>query len=383
MFRITKLNNYYNKFRTFKKKNIISVTNNNLENINKDDSCDKIKKIEKDHLNVKLQIIKDDEYWRTKNWFELKFDEEIDKKEILKNNKNNLELLKEIKENLKGEEEKEEEELDENSESEDVSEKIKKKNKISPKTIVNIKEKDEPKIKLLRVKKIEIKQQEEEQQQEQLIYNKKKNEKNKKNEEEIIYNDNIYRYNIEEKEEEEEEEEEVIEELSTYSKGKKYELKTIEILNQFGMNIIRSGGKNDKGIDFKGDWKLPSKKVVKIIGQCKNYSGKKVGPSVIREFESTFIRYQSELDKENSKLLKQDKTSTLGIIVSQSGFSPSIRSFSEEIEYPVVLCHLLDYGILSFYMNFKAKQLLPNIRVARRKNIETDQFTLDLAYDNN
>ncbi|KAM9986467.1 hypothetical protein ACTFIY_010869 [Dictyostelium cf. discoideum] len=356
MFRITKLNKYYNKFRSFKRKNIISIT---TDNFNENDQL-KIDKSKNDvnHLKVTLQKIKDDQYWRTKNWFDLKFDEEIDKKEILKNNKKDLELLKEIEqdlnneevektivniENIKEEEEKEEEEEEKEEEEE---------------------EEEKPKIKLLRVKKIETN------------IEKQKNDKNVKKDD--VNND----FNNEDDDDEGDDEDfgnDIV--SSTYSKGKIYELKTIEILNEFGMEIIRSGGRDDKGIDFKGNWNLPSNKILKIIGQCKNYSGKKVGPSVIREFESTFLRYQSELDKENSKLLKQDKKSTLGIIVSKSGFSPSIRSFSEEIQYPVVLCHLLDEGILSFYLNFNAKQLLPHIRLARRKNLKTGQFTLDLAYD--
>ncbi|KAN0007447.1 hypothetical protein ACTFIU_000646 [Dictyostelium citrinum] len=354
MFRITKLNNYYNKFRSFKRKNIISITDN--DNV----LIDKSKNQQDDQLKVTLQIIKDDECWRTKNWFELKFDEEID-------STRNLELLKEIEKDLNNNNNinnnnnnniNNNNSISSNEESEINNNKL---NKSISKTILNIEKEieveEKSKIKLLRVKKIEI----------------FKKEDNSFNEDFSDISDDITDKEIED----------LSTSTSTYSKGKRYELKTIEILNEFGMDIIRSGGRDDKGIDFKGNWNLPSNKIVKIIGQCKNYSGKKVGPSVIREFESTFLRYQSELDKENSKLLKQDKTSTLGIIVSQSGFSPSIRSFLEEIQYPIVLCHLLDEGILSFYLNFNAKQLLPNIRVARRKNLETGQFTLDLAYDNN
>ncbi|EAL73363.1 hypothetical protein DDB_G0267820 [Dictyostelium discoideum AX4] len=362
MFRITKFNKYYNKFRSFKRKNIISITTDNF-NENDQLKIDKSKN-EGNHLKVTLQKIKDDQCWRTKNWFDLKFDEEIDKKEILKNNKKDLELLKEIQQDLNNEEveekivnienKKEEEQQEEEEEEEEEGE-------------------EKPKIKLLRVKKIEIN------------IEKQKNDKNVKKDD--VNNDFTNQDDDRGDEGDNEDFSNDITEIeneivsSTYSKGKIYELKTIEILNEFGMEIIRSGGRDDKGIDFKGNWNLPSNKILKIIGQCKNYSGKKVGPSVIREFESTFLRYQSELDKENSKLLKQDKKSTLGIIVSKSGFSPSIRSFSEEIQYPIVLCHLLDEGILSFYLNFNAKQLLPNIRVARRKNLKTGQFTLDLAYD--
>ncbi|KDN45583.1 hypothetical protein K437DRAFT_218340, partial [Tilletiaria anomala UBC 951] len=62
------------------------------------------------------------------------------------------------------------------------------------------------------------------------------------------------------------------------------------------MNLVRSGGAGDKGIDLKGWWKLPSRESssaqaenVRVLVQCKA-EAKKLGPRTLRELEGSMHR---------------------------------------------------------------------------------------------
>eukprot|EP01132_Coremiostelium_polycephalum_P001315 gene1315-1659_t len=188
----------------------------------------------------------------------------------------------------------------------------------------------------------------------------------------------------EEVEEEEEEEENVI---SNHRKGNEYELLSIETLYKFGgMNLKQCGGRGDKGIDFKGSWKLPSLEIIDVIGQCKKYEGKKVGPSVLREFESTLNRYiqqKKEDNLEKKRTSRDPSKGTIGIIVSHSNFTPSIRTTIEDFQHPIAICQIIDQGITLFSLNQKARLLLPNLIIAKRpifNHTSTPFYTLELLY---
>ncbi|KAJ2853355.1 hypothetical protein J3B02_003180, partial [Coemansia erecta] len=84
----------------------------------------------------------------------------------------------------------------------------------------------------------------------------------------------------------------------------------------------RTGGASDRGIDFRGQWHLPNKPAFFVIGQCKHYERKKIGPSVIREWEGVMTR--QEID-------------TLGIVAATSGFTRSGIDAALSSAFPMAL----------------------------------------------
>ncbi|KAF2077138.1 hypothetical protein CYY_001585 [Polysphondylium violaceum] len=163
------------------------------------------------------------------------------------------------------------------------------------------------------------------------------------------------------------------EEKSKYRIGTEYEYLCISIFNSFGMKLKRSGGSNDKGVDFIGEWK-PSTIKYNIIGQCKKYS-KKVGPNVIREFDSTLSRYIENQEKQSKSKILKSNHQCIGIITSHSGFTATNKSLIEDYQHPIILCHIVDQGILSFHMNLIARNLLPNLIIARKSISPYDHST--------
>ncbi|KYR01013.1 hypothetical protein DLAC_02094 [Tieghemostelium lacteum] len=161
--------------------------------------------------------------------------------------------------------------------------------------------------------------------------------------------------------------------ISTYQKGISYECLVIDKLSNLqGMNIVISGGSGDKGIDFKGSWTVDKQKL-QVIGQCKNYQ-KKIGPSVLREFESSLSTYINSSSSSSSS--SNSDLQTLGIISSASGFTSSIAVSMETFRYPIIISHLTSNGILSWTMNKAARLLLPNLIIARKST--SSGFILEL-----
>ncbi|CAG8791134.1 10536_t:CDS:1, partial [Cetraspora pellucida] len=67
-------------------------------------------------------------------------------------------------------------------------------------------------------------------------------------------------------------------------RGNLYEYQTIACLKTtLGIVTRRVGKTNDGGIDFRGQWILPDKRLC-VIGQCKALA-KKCSPNIIRELE--------------------------------------------------------------------------------------------------
>ena len=85
--------------------------------------------------------------------------------------------------------------------------------------------------------------------------------------------------------------------------GRQFEEIAAESLRKFSFDVAVCGGPKDRGIDFKGFWRLKSTSVP-IIGQCRRYK-RRLGPKHVRELEGT---------------LTHEVNGTLGIIVSESGW---------------------------------------------------------------
>lgn len=78
---------------------------------------------------------------------------------------------------------------------------------------------------------------------------------------------------------------------STVYNGTLYEYTTQQSFRRLGMNLQRSGGAFDNGIDLVGTWSIPQfRRPLKVIVSCK-LQGKttQTGPRLVRELEGAFV----------------------------------------------------------------------------------------------
>ncbi|KAJ2736303.1 hypothetical protein IW152_000863 [Coemansia sp. BCRC 34962] len=150
--------------------------------------------------------------------------------------------------------------------------------------------------------------------------------------------------------------------ISTVESGTAYENHTISIFNRLGASLERTGGAGDHGVDFRGPWTLPDQQQFYLVGQCKYYERKKIGPSVIREWEGVMSR--QELD-------------TLGIVVASSGFTPSCIQEALSSIYPIALVAIdggdmsnqytsIEQSIRGFVWNKAADTFIGKLVVAKK-----------------
>ncbi|KAJ2896532.1 hypothetical protein GGI21_005036, partial [Coemansia aciculifera] len=169
--------------------------------------------------------------------------------------------------------------------------------------------------------------------------------------------------------------------ISTVESGTTYENYAISIFNRLGARLERTGGAGDNGIDFRGLWTLPGQQQFYLVGQCKYYERKKIGPSVIREWEGVMSR--QELD-------------TLGIVAASSGFTPSCIQATLSSIYPIALvtiegesllkrCENIEDSIRGFVWNKAAEAFIGNLVVAKKHydlckldHVEPAMYTLQL-----
>ena len=86
------------------------------------------------------------------------------------------------------------------------------------------------------------------------------------------------------------------------SVGRHFEKATVQALRRLAFDLSMCGGPKDKGVDFRGTWRLQSS-CVPVVGQCKKYR-KRLGPRHVRELEGA---------------LGRESGNTLGILVSEKG----------------------------------------------------------------
>ncbi|KAJ1721219.1 hypothetical protein LPJ53_004240 [Coemansia erecta] len=110
--------------------------------------------------------------------------------------------------------------------------------------------------------------------------------------------------------------------LSTVECGTAYEHQVIRLLRTLGAQLERIGGASDQGIDFRGKWTLPSQPAFYVVGQCKHYERKKIGPSVIREWEGVMSRQEPD---------------SLGVVAATSGFTRSAVDEALSSAFPIAL----------------------------------------------
>ncbi|KAJ2715559.1 hypothetical protein H4R19_001141 [Coemansia spiralis] len=110
--------------------------------------------------------------------------------------------------------------------------------------------------------------------------------------------------------------------LSTVETGTAYEHAVASTFNRLGAQLQRVGGAHDNGVDLCGSWALPGHPRFHMVGQCKHYVRKKIGPSIVREWEGVMSRQE---------------TDTLGVIAASSGFTPSSIDAALSSVYPIAM----------------------------------------------
>ncbi|SJX60062.1 uncharacterized protein SRS1_11377 [Sporisorium reilianum f. sp. reilianum] len=121
------------------------------------------------------------------------------------------------------------------------------------------------------------------------------------------------------------------------------------------MQLERTGGAGDRGIDLRGWWQPPpisatgsSDKRIRIVAQCKcqDEGGKKMGPVLIREMEGVVFRASSAspgapLQGESTQDDDDDDGPLAGIILSSSGFSKQALLQVRSSSVPLAAIHVL------------------------------------------
>ncbi|KAJ2785582.1 hypothetical protein GGI15_001855 [Coemansia interrupta] len=172
--------------------------------------------------------------------------------------------------------------------------------------------------------------------------------------------------------------------LSTVESGTAYEHHVIRLLTALGASLERIGGASDQGIDFRGKWKLPSHPPFYMVGQCKHYERKKIGPSVVREWEGVMSRQEPD---------------TLGLVAATSGFTRSGISAALSSAFPIALAtiqqdlqHEQGRGaggnIRGFVWNRAAEPFIGRMMVVKKhydvrlfELVDPAQFTIQLLWD--
>ncbi|KAJ1663470.1 hypothetical protein IW140_001183 [Coemansia sp. RSA 1813] len=114
--------------------------------------------------------------------------------------------------------------------------------------------------------------------------------------------------------------------LSTVEVGTAYENLTVAVFNRLGAQVERVGGAGDQGVDFRGPWSLPNHERFYMVGQCKYYERKRIGPSIIREWEGVMSRQDYD---------------TVGTVVASSGFTAEGVQVALSSVYPMALITLV------------------------------------------
>lgn len=149
---------------------------------------------------------------------------------------------------------------------------------------------------------------------------------------------------------------------SSTARGTRYELLCRDVLHQlFGMELTRTGGAGDRGVDLRGWWEpktVPDQKAskrIRVLAQCKcqDEGGKKMGPVLVREVEGVVFRAASpsqpasptgtgNADSANDvDLASDDDAPVAGIILSSSGFSKQALLQVRSSNVPLAAMHVL------------------------------------------
>ncbi|UZJ55520.1 hypothetical protein CBS101457_004840 [Exobasidium rhododendri] len=157
---------------------------------------------------------------------------------------------------------------------------------------------------------------------------------------------------------------------SSVDRGTRFENGTLHYLTRTfpSMQLLRTGGANDGGVDLLGWWHISTKSEnnapatsttaerIRVVVQCKNEQ-KKLGPIHIRELRGVAARVMSNSDD------------GLVILASSNGFSKQCLLQGLAWDFPLLFLHLLaspdtpnaeekDLGCISLLPNDALSQML-------------------------
>lgn len=104
------------------------------------------------------------------------------------------------------------------------------------------------------------------------------------------------------------------------------------------MDLERTGGSGDRGIDLRGWWTpQQASSRIRILAQCKcqDEGGKKMGPILIREMEGVVFRACAPSPE------PEEDTPVAGIVLSSSGFSKQALLQVRSSSVPLAAMHVL------------------------------------------
>eukprot|EP01114_Cavostelium_apophysatum_P011176 TRINITY_DN25374_c0_g1_i1.p1 TRINITY_DN25374_c0_g1~~TRINITY_DN25374_c0_g1_i1.p1 ORF type:complete len:263 (-),score=42.49 TRINITY_DN25374_c0_g1_i1:189-977(-) len=142
---------------------------------------------------------------------------------------------------------------------------------------------------------------------------------------------------------------------TTYYQGTRFEFEVINTLSKLNFDIKKTGQTLDRGVDFRGTWKLPGRdEGLAVIGQCKKERSK-CGAKYIRELEGTLLH---------------NTAGSIGIFVSSSGFTADAVSHFAQSSLPLILSIIegdrAPLGLTHFKPNAAALQLLPSLVIGHK-----------------
>eukprot|EP01138_Halocafeteria_seosinensis_P000674 gb/GECG01000690.1/.p1 GENE.gb/GECG01000690.1/~~gb/GECG01000690.1/.p1 ORF type:complete len:219 (+),score=26.77 gb/GECG01000690.1/:1-657(+) len=179
--------------------------------------------------------------------------------------------------------------------------------------------------------------------------------------------------------------------LNYVETGSTFESTVQERLKRWGINLTKTGGPNDKGIDLEGVWALNSNESqetvstgIPVVIQCKNET-KKTGVGELRSLEGA-------LTHRKHRTRRNIQQNALGIFASSSGFTKPAIELHSTLQTPMALCDIDISGRISqFLMNNAAQALLPELTVVDSRQLahlssigtqdtDTDNMGIAIAY---
>ncbi|KAK4699790.1 hypothetical protein P7C70_g6466, partial [Phenoliferia sp. Uapishka_3] len=190
---------------------------------------------------------------------------------------------------------------------------------------------------------------------------------------------------------------------STAAVGLAYERATLSFLSAapLSLTLIHVGQSNDKGVDLRGWWPVPSsadpstRKRWSVIAQCKAERSQ-LGSRIVRELEGTIKVDGTTPGRRLVGVEAPKRRITIGMLVSLSGFSSEALRSASSSDLPLSLVHLerkvLDggkvmegdgrehYECRAFIVNDTLRQLLGNsLKVEVVRNLVNGETFLELG----
>ncbi len=136
---------------------------------------------------------------------------------------------------------------------------------------------------------------------------------------------------------------------STVSRGRSFEQTVLQALTQLRFDLVQVGGKDDRGIDLRGFWRLDDT-LAPVVVQCKDFPTRPIQPQSLREFLGAMER--------------EKRINTAGLFFTSGSYSASTLVLHRQTTMPLVLCTMQQDTIVSFVMNRTMHRLFPHLIVS-------------------